>query len=105
METSFSIVMPNYNSLYLRRAIKSVINQTRKNWELITVDNNSSNFPEKTIEEVNKKIHIDDGYVLYDFRTLNEYKNKKLYKLLLNNIISDKKGPLYIYSLSFNKKV
>ena len=56
------------------------------------------------IEEVNKKIHFDDGYVLYDFRTLNEYKNKKLYKLLLNNIISDKKRPLYIYSLSSNKK-
>ena len=57
METSFSIVMPNYNSLYLRRAIKSVINQTHENWELIIVDNNSSNFPEKTIEEFkNEKI-------------------------------------------------
>ena len=57
METSFSIVMPNYNSLYLKRAIKSVINQTHKNWELIIVDNNSNNFPEKTIKEFkNEKI-------------------------------------------------
>ena len=52
METSFSIVMPNYNSLYLKRAIKSVINQTHKNWELIIVDNNSNNFPEKFSFEI-----------------------------------------------------
>jgi len=55
------------------------------------------------IEEVNKKLYFNDGYVLYDFKTLNEYKNKKLYKLLLKNIIFDKKKPLYIYSLNSNK--
>ena len=45
--------MPNYNSLYLKRAIESVINQTHKNWELIIVDNHSINIPEKIIEEFN----------------------------------------------------
>ena len=54
MEIGFSIVMPNYNSSYLRRAIESVNNQTYQKWELIVVDNYSSNFPEKIIEKFDK---------------------------------------------------
>lgn len=38
-----SIVMPAYNaSLYIEAAIRSVIEQTWTNWELLIVDNNSS---------------------------------------------------------------
>lgn len=55
MEVKFSIIIPNYNSLFLRRAIKSVINQTYQNWEIIVVDNNSNNFPQKTLEKFNDK--------------------------------------------------
>ena len=40
--TKISIVMPNYNShSYLKETIKSIINQSVKNWELIIVDDNS----------------------------------------------------------------
>ncbi len=55
MGIGFSIIMPNYNSLYLTRAIKSVINQTFDDWELILIDNFSENFPEKFIKEINDK--------------------------------------------------
>ena len=51
MEISFSIVMPNYNSAYLKRAISSVINQTYTKWELIIIDDFSSNNPENIIKE------------------------------------------------------
>jgi glycosyltransferase involved in cell wall biosynthesis len=55
------------------------------------------------IEELNKKIYFDEGNILYDFKTLSDYKNRKLYKLLLNKIILNVKKPLYIYSLTSNK--
>ena len=55
MENGFSVVMPHYNSSYLRRAIESVNNQTYNKWELIIVDNYSNNSPEKIIEKFNNK--------------------------------------------------
>ena len=45
--------MPNYNSAYLKRAIKSVINQTYEKWELIIIDDFSTNNPESIIKEFN----------------------------------------------------
>jgi len=54
------------------------------------------------IEEINKKLFFDNGYVLYDFKTINDYKNKKLYKLLLNKITLNFDYPLFIYSLNSN---
>ena len=41
-----SIILPNYNSeKYLIKTVKSVLNQTFKNWELIIVDDNSNERP------------------------------------------------------------
>ena len=39
-----SIILPTYNraSSYLKEAIDSVINQSYMNWELIVIDNNST---------------------------------------------------------------
>ena len=56
------------------------------------------------VDEINKKIYFKDGDILYDFFTLNEYRNKKLYKYLLYQISLNLNKPLYIYSLSSNKK-
>ena len=56
------------------------------------------------VDEINKKIYFENGNILYDFFTLNEYRNKKLYKYLLYQISLNLKRPLYIYSLSSNKK-
>ena len=55
------------------------------------------------IDEVNKMIYLERGKILYDFLTLKEYRNKKLYKLLLHEISLNLDKPLYIYSLSSNK--
>jgi glycosyltransferase involved in cell wall biosynthesis len=63
----FSIVIPSFNSNYIERTIQSVIQQNYSGWELIIVDNNSSNnisdlvknyrdYPIKLINIANKGI-------------------------------------------------
>jgi len=47
----FSIVIPTYNqAYYLDKALQSVINQTYKNWEVIVVDNNSTDKTDEVIK-------------------------------------------------------
>lgn len=47
-----SIIMPAYNSeKYIREAIESVLNQSYKNWELIVVNDASSDSTENIIKE------------------------------------------------------
>ena len=60
MHDLISIVMPAYNSeKYIRNSIKSVINQTYKNWELIIIDDYSTDNTVSIIEEFqNKNIHL-----------------------------------------------
>ncbi|AEA80545.1 glycosyl transferase family protein, putative [Candidatus Pelagibacter sp. IMCC9063] len=53
MNILFSIIMPNYNSNYLERAIRSVLVQSYSNWELILVDNHSKQSPSTFINELN----------------------------------------------------
>ncbi len=54
-----SIIIPTYNSYYISESINSVINQTYKNWEIILVDDCSSDYYfEKLLKTIdnNKKI-------------------------------------------------
>ena len=70
--SKISIIMPNYNShLFLKETIKSIINQSYKNWELIIVDDNSDMKTIKILKSLKnlKKIKIyflkknkGDGY-------------------------------------------
>jgi glycosyltransferase involved in cell wall biosynthesis len=55
-----SIVVPTYNrEKKLKRVVQSIIKQTYKNWELIIVDNYSSDNTETLIENFkNNKIHF-----------------------------------------------
>ena len=42
-EPYFSVILPNYNhGNYLKKAIDSVLNQDYKNWELLIIDNHST---------------------------------------------------------------
>ena len=57
------------------------------------------------IEEINKKIILNNQYLLYDFITEKKFRNRGNYKLLLR-IIQNKfrKKQLVIYALSHNNK-
>ncbi|MBD3201961.1 MAG: glycosyltransferase [Candidatus Lokiarchaeota archaeon] len=60
-DISFSIIMANYNSSeYVEQSIKSVINQTYENWELIIVDDCSTDNSREVIENytVHNKIEL-----------------------------------------------
>lgn len=51
-EDLVSVIMPTYNSeKFIKKAIDSVINQTYKKWELIIVDDNSSDNTEIIVKE------------------------------------------------------
>ena len=57
------------------------------------------------IEEINKKITLNNQYLLYDFITEKKFRNMGYYKLLLNNIQNKfRKKRLIIYSLSHNTR-
>ena len=54
MNPIISIIVPSYNKeLYISETIYSVINQTYKNWELIIVDNNSTDSTDNILNEYN----------------------------------------------------
>ena len=58
---SVSIILPTYNryGYFLERAVQSVIRQSYKNWELIVVDNNSSDGTLKYLKSIkNNNISI-----------------------------------------------
>ena len=57
-----SIVMPTFNSCkYIRKSIESVINQTYKQWELLIVDDNSTD----NTEEIVKEYSLIDNRIQY----------------------------------------
>ncbi len=54
----FSIIIPTFNqSSFLQKALKSVFNQTFKNFEVIVVDNNSKDETKKVIKSFNKIVY------------------------------------------------
>ena len=66
MDIKFSIIMPNFNSPFLYKAIKSVIDQNYNSWELIIIDNFSQNNPEKILEKLK-----DDRIKFFKFDNKN----------------------------------
>ena len=51
LQTEITVILINYNqSKYLRDAIKSVLNQSYKDYELIIIDNGSIDNSKKIIE-------------------------------------------------------
>ena len=61
MRSKVSIILPNYNSSdTLLFTVKSILNQSYKNWELIIVDDNSNTKTKKVLSKFKriKKIKI-----------------------------------------------
>ena len=47
----FSIILPTYNqSEFLKKSIKSILSQTFKNWELLIINNNSTDNTDNVIK-------------------------------------------------------
>ncbi|MBZ9578028.1 glycosyltransferase [Patescibacteria group bacterium] len=56
MKQLISIVIPTYNAeKTLKQCLNSILNQTYKNYEIIVVDNNSTDKTEKIIKELQRK--------------------------------------------------
>ena len=86
MSALFSIITTNYNNAkYLSETIDSVINQTFKNWEMIIVDDNSS---DNSLDIINKYIALYPDKI---FLFKNHKQKGVAYSLQkgINNINSD----------------
>ena len=55
---SFSIIVLTYNSeQYIKRCLKSILNQTYSNFEVIIVDNGSKDSTEKIVNSFDKRLN------------------------------------------------
>ena len=79
-----SIIMPTYNSEnYISESIKSVINQSYENWELLITDDFSTDNTIKIIHDFQKQ---DDRIILFNLKV------NKGSGVARNNSISNAKG-------------
>ena len=85
----------NYEKLYLLKANSKIVSY---GWQ-----KNCKNFH---ISEIKRSFSISrKGYILYDFFTFKEYRNKGYYQKLLNLIsIRNKKKDIFIYTTILNFK-
>lgn len=79
----FSVILPTYNRAhFLSKAIRSVINQSYENWELIIVDDGSTDNTQRVVSE----FQINDSRIKYFYQENAERSAAR------NNGISKAKG-------------
>ena len=66
MNLFFSVVIPSFNRIsYLKKSVNSVLYQSYKNFEIIVIDNNSSDGSQDYIKSLNNskiKLLITDNF-------------------------------------------
>ena len=61
-DVKFSIVIPNYNEdKYIRECLESVFSQTYNNYEVIVVDDGSTDNSLQIVKDFNVKIYHSNG--------------------------------------------
>ena len=69
MKVFFSVVLPTFNrSNFITGAINSLLNQTYDDWELIIVDDGSTDNTKKVVEQFSKK----DSRIKYHYQKNSE---------------------------------
>ena len=119
----FSIILPTFNQAdFLKLSIRSILNQTYKNWELLIINNNSKDKTYKVIKSFKDKrirvFKIDNKGLLAKSRNLGINKARSEWicfidsddkwfpeKLMkVKQYIDYKKGDLYYHDLVFENK-
>ena len=104
-DVMFSIIIPNYNEdKYIRECLESVFNQTYNNYEVIVVDDGSTDNSLDIIKDFNVKLYHSNGLHAGGARNLgldnatgdyvvfldsDDYFNNNNVLLELNNLIKD----------------
>lgn len=67
-QPKFSVIMPTYNRAFcICRAIDSLLNQTYQNFELIIIDDGSTDETDKLLQQ-KYKTYLDDGKISYIYK-------------------------------------
>ncbi len=123
MKPFFSIILPTFNQAnFLKKSLNSILNQSYKNWELIIIDNFSTDETQKVINNYKDKrfriFKIRNKNILARSRNLGIKKSKSDWicfidsddiwyekKLeLTKKFIDEKQGDLYYHDLEFSNK-
>ena len=103
MQDKVSIITPSWNSeKYIKKTIESVQNQTYSNWEMIIVDDCSSDNTVKIVQEISKKDprvrilkqNTNGGAAKARNRSLNEATGRYVAYLDADDIIDDEGNTL-----------
>ncbi len=123
MNPFFSIILPTFNQAnFLKKSIESVFNQSYKNWELIIIDNYSSDETEKVINFFKdsrvRSYKIRNKNILAKSRNLGIKKSKSDWICFIDsddtwypkklevtkNFIDQNRGDLFYHDLEFTNK-
>ena len=95
----FTVVVTHYNQMeYIEESIKSVLNQTYKNIELIVADDCSKTFNKKKVEEIIKKHNKNN----YQYKVIQGKTNVGTVKNL-NNAIKEATGEYILFFAADDK--